>query len=465
MTKLLANVLLLIAFTAVAARADFVDAYIEDFLASRHIPGAAVLVIRNGRIVKNRGYGFADLETRTPATSGTVFEIGSMTKQFTAASVMLLAERGLLSLDDPVTKFFPDAPAAWRLITVRHLLSHTSGIRNHVAVPGYMDLFRTSVTGRVFPDRGELLAEFFRLPLEFEPGESWAYDNTGYILLGLIIEKTSGKSYWEFLNESIFVPAGMKSTRSTDPTKVIGNRASGYAWIGKEWENRPALPPHVAFSAGSLVSTVGDISKWDAALAAGTIIPRRTLETMRTPTRLNDGSTAPFDYGYGWFADRLRGHRMIVHNGGTPGFSSILVQFPEDRLAVVILANHADTILETAAIDIAAHFLPDLKPRPERTEPGDAAAGHSRIFKALLRGGFDPERFTPPMVLHLRSATGKGLFGWYGSLGEFSGFRPIDRERHGELDVVRYLGTFSGKDYRFTFKTDRSGRIVQILPW
>lgn len=458
-----AILLVLIASAVSASAADRVDRYIGDFLASRHIPGAAVLVTRNGRILKNSGYGFANLETGTRVTSETVFEIGSMTKQFTAAGVMLLVEEGRLRLDDPIANFFSGAPAEWRTITIRHLLGHTSGIQNHVAVPGFMDQFKTSVTGRTWPERDDLMSSFFQLPFEFAPGESWAYDNTGYILLGMIIEQASGKSYWEFLDERIFKPAGMNRTRATNPKATIKNRASGYGWIGDRWENRPVLSPHVAFSAGSLVSTVGDVARWDAALRSGKILKKESLAMMRTPGRLNDGSVAPFDYGFGWFIDRISGRLRIQHDGGTPGFSSIMQQYPEDGLTVIILANHADTVLETAASEIAEAYEPKLRIR--RPEPKSPASDHAAVFRKLLDGAIERERFTPAMTLLLRSATGKSLFGWYASLGEFSGFRLIGRERDGNLNAFRYSAVFSGNVYRFTFKTDESGRIAQILYW
>lgn len=457
------GLIILIAATVPFARANTIDASVNEFLRTRHIPGAAVLVVRNGVIVKNAGYGFANLETRTRVTPDTVFEIGSMTKQFTAAAVMLLSERGKLSLDDPATKYFPDAPASWGKITIRHLLTHTSGIRNHVAIPDFMDLFRTSVTGRTYPDRDGLLAELFKLPSEFDPGESWAYDNTGYILLGIIIEKVSGENYFDFLEENIFRPAGMRSTRGTDPKIVIGRRANGYVWTGKDWENRPVLSPHIAFSAGSIVSTTGDIAKWDAALRSGKILKKETLETMRTPTRLNDGGRAPFDYGLGWFVDVLNGRRRVQHDGGTPGFSSIMQQYPEDRLTVIVLTNHADTILETFASEIAESYLPAL--RSKKPAVVDPTGFHEETFRALLKGEIESARFSLAMRLHLRSATGRGLFGWYSSLGEFKGLRLTGTEKDGTLDVFRYEADFSTNKYRFTFKTGATGRIAQILYW
>ena len=250
----------------ITGKADEIDHYITAQMQRLHILGASLAIVGDGGIVKAQGYGFANLELKAPATKDTVYEIGSNTKQFTAAAIMMLVEEGKIGLDDSITKYFSEAPQAWRGITIRHLLTHTSGIQNHVAVPHWLDVFRTNLAFETTPTRGELLKMFFKLPLEFQPGESWAYDNTGYYLLGMIIEKASGKSYWQFLDERVFKPLGMNATRSTDPQPIVPNRASGYEWKNEHFENRPVLLPAIAFSAGSLLSTAEDMAKWDAAL-------------------------------------------------------------------------------------------------------------------------------------------------------------------------------------------------------
>lgn len=165
-----------------------------------HIPGLSLAIVRDRRITKSQGYGFANLELKTPATKKTVYEIGLNTKQFTAAAIMMLVEDGKINLEDSIANYFPEAPEAWHDITIRHLLSHTSGIQNHVAVPHWLDVFKTDVAFETSPTRDELVKMFFKLPLEFQPGETWAYDNTGYYFRGIIIEKASGKSYWQFLD-------------------------------------------------------------------------------------------------------------------------------------------------------------------------------------------------------------------------------------------------------------------------
>ncbi|HEX3619881.1 MAG TPA: serine hydrolase domain-containing protein, partial [Candidatus Udaeobacter sp.] len=324
---------LLVIFGApVPGKADKIDDYIIAQIKRLHVPGASIAIVRDGHITKAQGYGFANLELRSPATKETVYEIGSTSKQFAATAIMMLVEEGKVRLDDTITKYFPEAPQTWRAITIRHLLTHTSGIQNHVAVPHWLDVFRTNLAFQTAPSRDELLKMFFKLPLEFQPGETWAYDNTGYYLLGIIIEKASGKSYWQFLDERIFKPLGMNATRSTDPLPIVRNRASGYEWKNDHFENRPVLLPAIAFSAGSLLSTVEDMAKWDAALYTEKLLKRSSLDQMWTPPATNDGTDAPFNYGFGWFIENYHGHRLVQHSGGTPGFSSAIYRFVSDKL-------------------------------------------------------------------------------------------------------------------------------------
>jgi CubicO group peptidase (beta-lactamase class C family) len=181
-----------------SAHGDEVDRYLQAQIRALHIPGLSLAVVRDGTVVKAAGYGFANLELEARATPQTVYEIGSLTKQFTAAAVLLLVEEGRIDLEDPIRRYLPEAPDAWGRLSVRHLLTHTAGIQNHVAVPGWTGVFKTSLLGETTPARDELLRMFFELPFEFEPGETWAYDNTGYYLLGVIVERVSGKRLWQF---------------------------------------------------------------------------------------------------------------------------------------------------------------------------------------------------------------------------------------------------------------------------
>jgi D-alanyl-D-alanine carboxypeptidase len=458
---------LLVTFGApVPGKADKIDDYVTAQIKRLHVPGASLAVVRDGHITKAQGYGFANLELGSPATKETVYEIGSTSKQFTATAIMMLVEEGNVRLDDTITKYFPEAPQAWRDVTIRHLLTHTSGIQNHVAVPHWLDVFRTNLAFETTPPRDELLKMFFKLPLEFQPGETWAYDNTGYYLLGIIIEKASGKSYWQFLDERIFKPLGMNATRSTDPQPIVRNRASGYEWKNDHFENRPVLLPAVAFSAGSLLSTVEDMAKWDAALYTEKLLKKSSLDQMWTAPATNDGTDAPFNYGFGWFIENYHGHRLVQHSGGTPGFSSAMYRFVSDKLTIIILTNHADRILDQLAIDLAGISLPALKRPDANTDPDPQTTAMLKdVVSGLLKGKSEPESFTIAMRIFLSTATGKAFWKWFADHGELSSFIFSDREDRGDGQLLRYKISLGGNWYWFSVLVTKDRKIAQIYWW
>lgn len=463
-TALLPAALILCAVTS--ASADEVDDYVESHLCQLHIPSASVAVVRDGQIVKAKGYGLANVELNVPATKDTVYEIGSMTKQFTATAIMMLVEEGKVSLDDPVTKYFPAAPETWQHITIRHLLNHTSGIENYVAVPEFLNRFQTNLEFQPSLTRAEVIKLFFKLPLEFQPGETWAYNNTGYYLLGIVIEQASGKSYWQFLDDRIFKPLGMTNTRSTDPRPIIPNRASGYAWQNNSFENRSVLTPFAAFAAGALLSTPADLAKWDAALYTERLLKKSSGEQLWAPARINNGATAPFSYGFGWFIDRYHGHRIVQHSGGTPGFSSVIYRFIDDRLTVIMLTNHADRILDQMAIDIAGMYLPALKrPRESRDPEPQTSLRLRGVLSNLLKGKHDSTLFTPAMNVFLSTATGKAFWQWFASHGELSRFTFSNREGAEGTCVSRYQVRLGENEYWVSFTTGADGRVARVCFW
>ncbi len=458
---------LLVTFGApVPGKADKIDDYVTAKIKRLHVPGASLAIVRDGHITKAQGYGFANLELRSPATKETVYEIGSTSKQFTATAIMMLVEEGKVRLDDTITKYFPEAPQAWRDVTIRHLLTHTSGIQNHVAVPHWLDVFRTNLAFETAPSRDELLKMFFKLPLEFQPGETWAYDNTGYYLLGIIIEKASGKSYWQFLDERVFMPLGMNATRSTDPQPIVPNRASGYEWKNDHFENRPVLLPAIAFSAGSLLSTVEDMAKWDAALYTEKLLKKSSLDQMWTAPATNDGTDAPFNYGFGWFIENYHGHRLVQHSGGTPGFSSAMYRFVSDKLTIIIRTNHADRILDQLAIDLAGIYLTALKRPDANTDPDPQTTAMLKdVVSGLLKGKAEPESFTAAMRIFLSTATGKAFWKWFADHGELSSFIFSDREDRGDGQVLRYKISLGGNWYWFSVLVTKDREIAQIYWW
>lgn len=432
-----------------------------------HIPGLAVAVVHEGRVVKARGYGLADVELKVPVTEETVFEIGSVTKQFTAVALLMLVEEGKIGLDDRISKHLAGVPEAWSAVTVRHLLTHSSGIQNYLALPDFPDIHGSHGSKGSGASHDEITALFFKhLQLEFPPGETWAYSNSGYLLLGNIVEKVSGKPYWQLLEDRIFEPLGMAATRSSEPKAIIPNRASGYEWRGDRFENRPALAEN-AYAAGSIVATVRDLARWDIALSTGKLLGASSREQAWAPFRAPGGATAPFGYGSGWFLDTYHGRRVIGHSGGTPGFSSTVLRFVEDRLTVILLTNHADRVIDHLAIDVAGLYVPALaRPRDARADPDPETSRKLRqALLDLVTGKPDPAQLTPAMQVFLGTATGKGMWPWVGADGEVRSFTFSEQEAAGEDRILRYRAVLGDATRWFSFTLTTEGRIAQISWW
>ena len=328
-----------------------IDRIAAEALAGGETAGFAVAIVEGGRTRLARGYGFADLEQRTPVTADTVFRIGSVTKEFTAAAVLLLAERGRLSLDDKLAKFVPDFPRAGE-VTIRRLLDHTSGIRNYTSVPGFLP--------NVAP-RDYATADFVKViaasdPLyDFAPGTGWSYSNSGYFLLGAVIERASGQGYAEFLQANLFAPLGLKHTKPDDMGEIVPNRAEGYdkdpARPGA-FRNSGHLSLSVAAAAGAMRSTAGDLARWHEALLGGRVLKPASLALMTAPGRLSDGRLASAarpaaqtqpgvasDYGLGISTSVRDGRRGVGHGGSINGFNAALQTYPDIRTTVVLLTN------------------------------------------------------------------------------------------------------------------------------
>jgi CubicO group peptidase (beta-lactamase class C family) len=297
---------------------------IQSYVANRQFMGS-VLVAQDGKLLLDKSYGYANLEWQVSNTPTTKFRLGSVTKQFTAASILLLEERGKLKVEDTVKKYMPDAPAAWDKVTIFHVLTHTSGIPSLTSFPE----FRSKEAQAMTPQQ---LVDWFRdKPLEFEPGTKWNYSNSGYILLGYLIEKVSGQSYIDFLQQNIFTPLGMKDSGYDSNSSVIAHRAAGYA-PGKDGpENAGFVHMSIPFSAGALYSTTEDLLRWEQGLFGGKVLKPESLVKMTTPFKQ--------DYAFGLAVSTRNGHKVIAHDGGIEGFNTSLAYYPDDKLVVAVLAN------------------------------------------------------------------------------------------------------------------------------
>ena len=291
--------------------------------------GATVVVMQEGKTLFAQGFGLAQRELGVPAAPGQVFRIGSITKQFTAAAVMSLVEGGQVTLDAQISRYLEDLPEAWRPVTVEQLLNHTSGIPSYTDDPAYMSHIREDLPGRKL-----LETTVFARPLDFAPGTQWRYSNSGYYLLGLLIEKVSGKDYAAYLQARFFGPLGLRSFRYGTETEFLPGMASGYTRGGK-----PALYMSMTqpFAAGSLVGTAEDLARWTLALHAGKVVSPESLRRMTTPARTADGKTQPYGFGLAW--RESLGRRLVGHDGRIPGFTSQVEADPDAKRVAVILCN------------------------------------------------------------------------------------------------------------------------------
>lgn len=321
-------------------------------------PGATALIVRNGETVLRKGYGLANLELGVPMQPDMVLELGSVTKQFTSAAILMLQERGQLSVTDEITKYLPDFPTHGQKITLDHLLTHVSGIPSYTGLPEWSSQLRQDITV------DQLIALFRDKPLEFAPGEKWSYNNSAYVLLGAVIEKVSGKTYEDFIEQEIFAPLGMKRSSYANLREIVPGRAAGYDKEGDKYLNTQYLSMSQPYSAGALISNVDDLALWDQALANGRLLKKESLDRMFTPVKLNSGQTTK--YAYGWAVWDFQGTRIIEHGGDIFGFSSVVTRVPSERLLVVVLTNNPfqEPRPETVALRIAAKSLG--KPLEER---------------------------------------------------------------------------------------------------
>jgi CubicO group peptidase (beta-lactamase class C family) len=316
-----------------------IDSFVAKQMASQRIPGLELGIYNRGHILLAKGYGLANVELNVPVKPETLMQSGSVGKQFVSAAIMMLVEEGKISLDDSITKYFPDAPDSWKPILIKNLLSHTSGLSE------YETPDRTAPNGafylRLDFTEDELAKKIEALPIEWAPGEKWGYRNTNYVLLGIIIHKITGKPYAQFLDERIFKPLGMTSTRLISDRDIIPNRAAGYEidrngdLKNQEWVS----PTFNSTADGTLYFNVLDLAKWDEALYGTRLLKQSSLDRIWTVYPLNDGKPNPAGYGFAWDIGEQDGHKRIEHGGAWQGFTCDISRYPDDSLTIVVLTN------------------------------------------------------------------------------------------------------------------------------
>jgi CubicO group peptidase (beta-lactamase class C family) len=366
-----------LASAAEPVTAQQIDAVVTAELKKQEIPGAAVAVIHKGKEVVAKGYGLANVEHKVPVTADTIFQAGSVGKQFTAAVILLLAEQKKLKLDDPITNFFPDAPFRWSKITVRHLLTHTSGLSDYMSE---IDLQKEAT-------EAELTAVAFGLKSDFAPGAKWSYSNTGYLLLGFIARKASGKFYGDILKDDVFAPLKMKSARVISEEDIVPNRSSGYRVDDGKLKNQEWVAPTLNTSGdGGLYVSLRDMVAWDKGVRDGAVLSAESWKSAFTPVKLNSGKTYP--YGFGWEVDEDYGQLRHHHSGAWQGFTTYYCRYRVDDLSVIVLTNLAGADPVGLAEQVASLFNPKLLPPDEPiADKNPAVTKQVKELLAQLREG------------------------------------------------------------------------------
>ncbi len=337
-----------------ASSADPVAQLVHAEMQQQHIPGLTLLVSRNGKTVRAEGYGLSNVELNVAAKPESIFQSGSVGKQFTATAVMMLVEAGQVGLEDPLSKYFPDAPASWKQVTLRELLSHTAGFTDY---PKNFDM-RKDYT------EADLLKMVEAVPLAYPPGTSWSYSNLGYLTLGLLIHKVTGQFYGDFLQQRIFRPLGMSTTRIISEADIVPNRSAGYRLVKGELKNQQWVSPSLNTTAdGALYFSIVDLAKWDAALYTEKLLKKSSLQQMWTIAPLRDGKPNSGHYGYAWFVETDHGHRLIEHGGAWQGFETHISRYVDDGLSVVVLTNLQGAKPDRIAQGVAKIYLQE-KPAP-----------------------------------------------------------------------------------------------------
>jgi CubicO group peptidase (beta-lactamase class C family) len=357
------------------AHADEIDEYIKLRIAKEHLPGLSLAVVRNGRVVKLKGYGYADLEFRVPASPETVYQIGSITKQFTAAAILLLAQENRINLEDSISKCILGTPETWKDITIRDLLTHTSGLPREGIPTSDKTMFADYT-------EEELLKSAMGLPLLSPPGAKYSYGNLEYDLLAIVIERVTGRPYADFLQERIFRPLGMASTRVDDRRAIVPNRARAYLWTSGNLQRcEPQVSPTMFIGSGSMISTVADLAKWDEALNSDALLNATSRKAMWTPAKLSDGTST--DYGFGWVISSTKGHVNVHHNGAMNGFVGNILRLGDDRLTVIVLVNQSGlSNTERIAMGVARIYIPAIRPAMQGIRPAQVNVD-STVLRAV----------------------------------------------------------------------------------
>jgi len=447
---------------------DSVGTYVRQQMAAWHVPGVAVGVVQNGKVVLASGFGFANIETGATVSANSAFEVLSVGKEFTATAVLMLVDQGKIELESKISKYLPDLPTAWQQVTVRQLLSHTSGLPDYTDAPGFFQNAAAEAT----PD--ELLDPIRDRPLQFTPGARFRYSNTNYFLLGKLISVVSGEPYEAYMSRHVFVPLGMRATRMDDLRDVIPGRVAGYHWIGKDADRMPAfvsgfhgvrnvlqnavaVSPSRKWAAGGFITTLNDLLRWDSSK----LLRPETRRLMVTPSPSTAG---PAPYGLGEELHTVRGHPVVGHQGGGLAFNATIARYTRDGVTVIVLCNQTSAPSEAMANHIAALYIPSLAPEKAILDADLALTGRlRRVLLDAAEGKVDESFFAESAsnTVAFVKATGPRFLG---GLGALKSFELLSRRKEGELGVYRYRAIYDSVTLIWEFKLDAQQRIVSLDP-
>jgi len=428
---------------------DAIDKLATETLTKTGVPSASLAIVKDGQIVYVKAYGDARLEPRTPATPEMRYSIGSISKQFTAAALLLLQEQGKLSLDDKVSKFIPDLTRA-NEVTIRQLLSHTAGYQDYWPQDYVMPIMLEPVTSQ------KILDIWARKALDFDPGTTWQYSNTNYVIAGLIIEKASGVPLLKFLSERVFIPLGMKSVTNVDQDKLGDTDPIGYLRYGLgPFRLAPKEAPGWLFAAGGLAMPAQDLAKWDISLMDRKLLKPASYREMETEMQLKNGLGTR--YGLGLSLSMEAGHRAVSHGGGVSGFTSFNIVFPEDRVAVAVLTNQDSG---GASGPIARGIVPLLFPADDPTTPAKAERAR-KILEGLIRGTIDRSLFTSNANAYFSEQALKDFASGLEPLGAIQDFTQTSKGLRGGMTLRVYRASFAQKNLRVWTYEMPDGKLEQ----
>jgi CubicO group peptidase (beta-lactamase class C family) len=443
-----------------------VDGYVRGEMHRERIPGLALGVYRDGKIVKAEGYGVANLEWDVPVKADTIFQSGSVGKQFAATAVMMLVEEGKVGLDDPVQKYFPDAPESWKDIKIRNLLSHTSGLGEYESGP------RTKPGGpfylRMDMTEDELYKRITAMPMDFKPGEDWSYRNTNYVLLGIMIHKVTGKFYGDYLQERIFKPLGMTSTRIISDEDIIPHRASGYELVDGQLKNQAWVSPTFNSTAdGALYFTVLDLEKWDAALYTEKLLKRSSFDQMWTIMKLNNGQPNKANYGFAWDIKGADGHKLIEHSGAWQGFTTHIARYVDDKLTIVVLTNLDARHAQPGKIAhmVAGLYVPALMPvevKPIEDKDPQTTVLARTVLQEIAAGKADPDRFTSELRAKLFPEHIQAVGQYLKEQGDLKSLELIKQGGEGENRAYKYRANYERTELFLSIQLTKDNKIAAL---